>query len=438
MAQRTIQSKRSVARLDGLKGFGLSSTQQSPPKRRRVESPIDLSIAENWSIRPELVSLFQDVIKNNLAAEHLSYSDSQFGDTKTMRALSAFFNEYFGVYHPVEPSQIALAPGSSSSLAGLLGQICDAGEGVLVPAPFWSKSLFPSREKRLKISADGFDFHFAVHAQVHPVVARLDKIERAFDADAILASLTLAYDETPLRTRALVLTNPGNPLGQCYDTDVLQRCAEFCRERDLHFICDEVYALSYFATPAESRVPFQSILTLDPASLGCDQSRMHMVWSLSKDFGCSGLRLGCVVSQANPDLILALRLPTSTEVSALTTLCAAALLTSPTLSDLVAMNKKRLADSYKAMTQVLEAHNIQYVPAIAGLFVFARLKPEATAKEEAEFVRRVRQQGLIISPGQAYHIGQEHGGWYRLTFSLLSEQLKKALAILDQCLANNK
>lgn len=56
-----------------------------------------------------------------------------------MRALSTFFNEYFDPLHAVRPSHIALAPGSSNSLAGLLGQICDPGEGVLVPAPFWSK-----------------------------------------------------------------------------------------------------------------------------------------------------------------------------------------------------------------------------------------------------------------------------------------------------------
>ncbi|KAL3484361.1 PLP-dependent transferase [Aspergillus germanicus] len=422
MAQKTIRSKRSIAKLDGLKGFGLQPERQPPPKRRRAEASIDLSIAENWSIRPELVSLFQDAITGNLAPKHLSYSDSHFGDTNTIRALSAFFNEYFGPYRPVKTSHIALAPGSSSSLAGLLGQICDPGEGVLVPAPFWN----------------GFDFHFAIHSQVQPVVARLDDVENAFDADAVIASLTQAYDETRLRTRALVLTTPGNPLGQCYSADILQRCAIFCSERDLHLICDEVYALSCFATPDEGFVSFQSILKLDQAFLGCDPSRIHMVWSLSKDFGCSGLRLGCVVSQANPDLILALRLPTSTEVSALTTLCATALLTSPTLPDLIQLNKKRLAESYRAMTDVLRAHNIRYVPATAGLFIFARLKADATKKEEAQFQQMMKGKGLIISPGQAYHIGPEHRGWYRLTFALLPAQLEKALAILDKCLKSTK
>ncbi|KAJ0418006.1 PLP-dependent transferase [Aspergillus carlsbadensis] len=422
MAQRIIRSKRSIAKLDGLKGFGLQPEQQSAPKRRRFEAPIDLSIAENWLIRPELVSLFQNAIMENLGPEHLSYSDSHFGDTKTMRALSTFFNEYFNPHDAVKASHIALAPGSSSSLAGLLGQICDPGEGALVPAPFWN----------------GFDFHFAIHSEVHPVVTRLHDVEKAFDADALMASLRQAYEETPLRTRALVLTNPGNPLGQCYSADTLRRCAKFCQERDLHLICDEVYALSYFATPADSHVPFQSILTMDPASLGLDPSRIHMVWSLSKDFGCSGLRLGCVVSQANPELILALRLPTSTEVSALTTLCATALLTSPTLPSLVQSNKKRLAESYRAMTSVLEGHDIQYVPATAGLFVFARLKPKATAKKAAQFQQRLKHKGLLVSPGQIYHLAPEQNGWYRLTFALLPAQLNKALDILDDCLTNDK
>ncbi|KIA75383.1 1-aminocyclopropane-1-carboxylate synthase [Aspergillus ustus] len=407
MAKPTIKSKRSIAKLDSLEGFGLRAEQQSSPKRRRIDTPIDLSIAENWSIRPELVSLFRDVIRNELSPEHLSYSDSHRGDTKTMQALSTFFNHYFNPHISVKPSQIALSPGSSSSLAGLVGQICDPGEGVLVPAPFWN----------------GFDFHFAVHAQVHPVIAPMDDLEHAFDADALLESLTVAYEKSSLQTRALLLTTPGNPLGQCYTPDTLQRCAKFCQDRDLHLICDEVYALSYFAKSTDGSSPFHSILTLDLASLACDPSRIHM---------------GCVVSQANPNLILALQLPTSTEVSALTTLCTTALLTSPTLAELVRVNRERLGASYKAITNVLQAHRVQYIPATAGLFVFARLKPNATAKDETDFQQRLRITGIVVSPGQAYHIGPENRGWYRLTFALPPAQLQQALAILDQCLTDDE
>ncbi|KAL3459739.1 pyridoxal phosphate-dependent transferase [Aspergillus heterothallicus] len=413
MAQRTVRSKRSIAKLDGLKGFGLRGQQQPLPKRRRIETPIDLSIAENWSIRPELVSLFQNAIQNHL--------DSHLGDTGLMHALSTLFNEHFDPHSPVKPSHIALAPGSSSSLAGLVGQICDPREGVLVPAPFWN----------------GFDFHFTIHAQVHPVIAPIRNLEHAFDANTLIESLTTAYDETPLRIRAVVLTTPGNPLGQCYTKRTLELCAQFCQDRGLHLICDEVYALSYFAKPSDDNVPFRSVLTLDLSSIGCDPSRIHMVWSLSKDFGCSGLRLGCVVSQANPDLILALQLPSSTEVSALTSLCATALLTSPTLPNLVTVNRKRLDDSYKAMATILQTHKVQYIPATAGLFVFARLRPNASPDEETKFQQRLKSEGIAVSPGQAYHAGPENSGWYRLTFALPPAQLKRALAILDRSLRNN-
>jgi DNA-binding transcriptional MocR family regulator len=90
------------------------------------------------------------------------------------------------------------------------------------------------------------------------------------------------------------------------------------------------------------------------------------------------------------------------------------------------------------MTDVLRVHNVRYAPATAGLFIFARLKPDATEKEEAQFQQRMKGKGLIISPGQAYHIGPEHRGWYRLTFALLPAQLEKALAILEQCLKDTK
>ncbi|KAL4913032.1 pyridoxal phosphate-dependent transferase [Aspergillus aurantiobrunneus] len=417
MEQQMTPSNRAQANLQALHAFGFQPEQDGKQSQPPSEPPIDLSIAENWSIRPELVSLFQDAIQTSLTPEHLSYSNSHLGDTKTLSALSSFFNKHFNPRREVKQSHIALGPGSSNCLAGLLRQICDPGDGVLVPAPFWN----------------GFDFHFAIAAQVAPVIAPLH-LQDAYHEDALIASLTATFDRKPLRTRALVLTNPGNPIGQCYTKNTLRRCAKFCQDRALHLIVDEVYALSYFGGTTETgkSAPFRSILELDVAELGCDPARVHMVWSLSKDFGCSGLRLGCNVSQSNPRLIMALRLPAATEVSSLTTLCTTALLSAPTLPYLIAVNKKRLAESYNAVIKLLESHNLQYIPVTAGLFVFARLVSGATREDEARFEKRVKEEGLRISPGRAYHISEM--GWYRLTFALGPRQLKRALVGLDRCL----
>ena len=54
----------------------------------------------------------------------------------------------------------------------------------------------------------------------------------------------------------------------------------------MHTIVDEIYALS-------ATEDFQSVLRVLDGKLGDD---VHLVWSLSKDFGASGLRVGFVLS----------------------------------------------------------------------------------------------------------------------------------------------
>lgn len=88
------------------------------------------------------------------------------------------------------------------------------------------------------------------------------------------------------------------------------------------------------------------------------------------------------------------------------------------------------------MTSVLEAHTVEYIPATAGLCIFARLAPEAkTLDDEAHFRNLLRESGLLVSPGRAYHIGSERLGWFRFTFALEKAVLRRALDILERALS---
>lgn len=51
----------------------------------------------------------------------------------------------------------------------------------------------------------------------------------------------------------------------------------FCQEHDLHFISDEIYALSVFKTPYNTdAVGFNSLLSIDPTGL-IDPNRLHIL-----------------------------------------------------------------------------------------------------------------------------------------------------------------
>jgi 1-aminocyclopropane-1-carboxylate synthase len=74
----------------------------------------------------------------------------------------------------------------------------------------------------------------------------------------------------------------------------------------VHLLVDEVYALQVFSSRyVPDPTPFVSITSLDVQTLaGCNPSRIHVLAGPTKDFGASGLKVGTLISQHNPDLLL--------------------------------------------------------------------------------------------------------------------------------------
>lgn len=173
-----------------------------------------------------------------------------------------------------------MAPGAASCIDALLYNICEAGDGILLPGPYWN----------------GFDFSMRVRSAVNPVVVPLPSLDASF-TEELLSAMEAAYRSTTCPIRALMITNPHNPLALCYPKGILEQCLRFCTRYGIHFISDEVYALSRFNSPdLPDAQPFVSVLSLPLDDIGADKSRVHVVWSTSKDFGQSGfrvVRLGC-------------------------------------------------------------------------------------------------------------------------------------------------
>lgn len=137
-----------------------------------------------------------------------------------------------------------------------------------------------------------------------PVLVNVDALKDTFTT-ALIPCLEQALKDSPRPIKGLLLTNPHNPFGQCYPQAVIQECIRFCQEHNLHYISDEVYGFSGFSSPTfKDPVPFTSVMAMNLAALGCDPWRVHVVWSISKDFGSSGLRM----VSGNPILRFCVRL----------------------------------------------------------------------------------------------------------------------------------
>ncbi|KAJ5626872.1 1-aminocyclopropane-1-carboxylate synthase 7 [Penicillium herquei] len=167
--------------------------------------------------------------------------------------------------------------------------------------------------------------------------------------------------------------------------------------------------------------------TLNVASLA---PRVHLVWSMSKDFGCSGIRMGCIISQANMALRIGSGLASYWQTSSLANVVARTLLNSPELPGLMDQNAALLRASYLLLADGLSEMDVEYIPVDYGLFLMARVgKYCQDAGDEKDVTRSLAQMGLIVAPGQKFSFGMEFG-WVRITFSQPTEVIKRALAII--------
>jgi aspartate/methionine/tyrosine aminotransferase len=100
---------------------------------------IDLASAENWLIRPEVIVICKEAISSQLTPQSFLYPRAFAGFPEVLDAFSEFFNARFNPKIKIETSHLATAPGAASCVDAVLYNICNPGDGVLVPGPYWSK-----------------------------------------------------------------------------------------------------------------------------------------------------------------------------------------------------------------------------------------------------------------------------------------------------------
>lgn len=89
-------------------------------------------------------------------------------------------------------------------------------------------------------------------------------------------------------TRAILITNPGNPTGVVLDEQEMRMIADIAKEYDLYLICDEVYR--EFCYDDKYGVPCMGrFKDLD--------DHLVIIDSVSKRFSACGARVGCVITK---------------------------------------------------------------------------------------------------------------------------------------------
>lgn len=235
-------------------------------------------------------------------------------------------------------------------------------------------------------------------------------------------ALEAAYaqaEAAKMKVRGVLLTNPSNPLGTAVARTVLEDILDFAARKDIHLISDEIYSGSVFSSSPE----FVSVAEVVEARSYRNCERVHIVYSLSKDLGLPGFRVGTIYSYNNRVVTAARRMSSFTLVSSQTQKTLASMLSDEEFTEhYIRTNRERLKRRYEYIIEGLERAGIECLQGNAGLFCWMNLGPllqDQTREGELRLWKVILHEvKLNISPGSSCHCSEP--GWFRVCFANMS------------------
>ena len=386
---------------------------------------IALAVAENKLMRDEITHYINE--NTRIKPWHLTYGEGPQGSTELLSELVQFVNREFHPFESIQNSHICVCNGAGNAVSQFAFCVGEPGDGILVGRPLYV-GFFPDIEN---------------HAKTKPVLVSFGNIDPLSPESAACYEKALIESNAEGTTiRALLISNPHNPLGRPYSAETLKAYLQVCAKYNIHLLSDEVYCKSNFpSNDFPSPPPFVSVLSLDLRSI-INPALVHVIYAMSKDLCANGIRIGALITPFNPTLYRAFRsIATFTRPSHLAEVAWLSLLraTVPTgsWSEYFGILASRLTESYNYTTSILNQHFIPYAPASSTSFIWLNLSrylvQPSTFQAELDLNLRMAHEARIwLAAGQSF--GAEEFGWYRLTFASPREELEEGLKRLVKML----
>ena len=320
---------------------------------------------------------------------HASYLPPQYvhgytpaaGLPSTRTAIAESLNRRFATNYTA--NNLYLTCGAAASISISLKAILEAGDEVIVIAPF-----FP--EYAVWIEAHG--------AKLVKVPARTEDFQP--DVQAIQAAITS-------RTKAIIVNSPNNPVGVIYTPEVLAELAAVLDEasaangRPIFLISDEPYRELAFGSVKPSWMPSVYANTL-------------VCYSWSKSLSLPGERIGYILVPDSVENARSVYAAVNGAGRALGFVCAPALFqyVVERCPDLVA-DRSAYERNRTLITQVMDEAGFDYIAPDGAFYLWVR-SPLPDAQEVS---KRALAHELLIVPSDSFGVT----GWLRLGYCV-SEQ----------------
>lgn len=322
--------------------------------------------------------------------EGQTFYQPNLGIIELREALATYMNGLYGTKLSLE--NVCVAPSGMAALAVALQCIVAVGDAVVIPSPVWPN---------LPAAAEILD------AEVVRVPIRPHCGQWRLDLDELFATCKPS-------TSALLINSPNNPTGWMLEDADQRLILDFCRERDLWLIADEVY----------SRIVYDRDYAPSFTDKVTEDDKYLIVNSFSKSWAMTGWRLGWLT--APKSLVRTLEIVAEFNFSCIFAPVQIAGITA------LQGGEEFIRDSsarYRAALNAVECAfselpRVTFPSPQAAFYAFFAVDGVTDSYAFAE--KALRQCGVGLAPGAAF--GPQGEGYLRLCFAADLTVLERALA----------
>lgn len=315
--------------------------------------------------------------------------------------LKAVHDYYTRIGIELEPGDMLATAGGSEALSMTLACILDDGDELLTAEPFYPNYRTFTQVTGATIrpiptfAEEGF--RYAVRERIEPLINE--------------------------HTRAILMTNPGNPTGYVLSRAEMRVIADIAKEHDLYVVSDEVYReFVYGGEEMTSMLEFEDL-----------HDNVIVVDSVSKRFSACGARVGVVVSRNKAFMTEAMKICQGRLcVATLDQVGAAALYSvGPEYFAAVREEYKRRRDT--ALKKLLAIPGVVCEQPEGAFYLMAKLPVDSTDKFQQWLLEEFNADGdtVMLTPGEGFYATPGKGvNEARLAYVLKQADLERAMDVL--------
>jgi aspartate/methionine/tyrosine aminotransferase len=359
--------------------------EQKYSANSRIEFDLAASTGPVWTLRELLALAGHSGLNEKLLDTAISYTSGA-GSLELREAIAGMQN--------VDPDHVQVLTGAAEALLILFCIAAEPGANVVLSSPG-----FPTNTAL----AESFGI------EVRSYTLRPEN-EFRIDLDQVRALVDR-------NTRFVLVNSPQNPTGAVLGDQDMERLHDFCVERGVQFISDEVYHPVYHGaeTRSAARMPHATVLG-----------------DFSKALCLSGLRVGWIIERdpARRERYTNARTYFTASNAALSERLA--VLALQHREEIYSRARRIAADNLKLLDQVFAEHGdvLRWVRPRGGMTAFPWL---AAGGDTREFCRGLAQRGVLVAPGDCFGMPRH----FRLGFAASGERFRAAIERVSEFLSTS-